>query len=287
MTTEQAYNDFLNELSRIYERQEAANISDWIFENVTGLQRMERSFQRNIELSVEVLHRLKSYQSELLENKPVQYVLHEAWFYKLKFYVNEHVLIPRPETEEIVEWIIDDVRGFEDTKYEFKLLDVGTGSGCIPISLKTNLRDIQITGIDVSRYALEVANSNANLLQTEINFLQLDFLDEKTWNSLAVYDIIVSNPPYIPIAEKNILAKNVTEFEPDIALFVKDSEPFIFYEKIAKFAASHLKLAGKVYVEIHENYSKEVQEIFSSHNFNTEMKKDIYGKERMIKAFRI
>lgn len=287
MTTEQAYNDFLNELSRIYERQEAANISDWIFENVTGLQRMERSFQRNIELSVEVLHRLKSYQSELLENKPVQYVLNEAWFYKLKFYVNEHVLIPRPETEEIVEWIIDDVRGFEDMKYEFKLLDVGTGSGCIPISLKTNLRDLQITGIDVSRYALEVANSNANLLQTEINFLQLDFLDEKTWNSLAVYDIIVSNPPYIPIAEKNILAKNVTEFEPDIALFVKDSEPFIFYEKIAKFAASHLKLAGKVYVEIHENYCKEVQEIFSSHNFNTEMKKDIYGKERMIKAFRI
>ncbi len=286
MTTEQSYNDFLNKLISLYESREAANISDWVFENVTGLKRLERSINKNIELTDAYAQQLKKYLEELLQHKPVQYVLQEAWFYKMKFFVNEHVLIPRPETEELVSWIINDI---QNTKYEvrsdkFKILDVGTGSGCIAIALKKELEKTNITAIDVSGYALSVAHENANVLQAPIDFLQINFLDESQWNSLSIYDVIVSNPPYIPEFEKGRLAKNVSEFEPGIALFVQNNNPFIFYEMIAKFAQSHLKLNGKIFVEIHEDYSKEVQKIFSIYNFKTEIKRDMYGKERMIKA---
>lgn len=284
MTTEHAYNDFLNELNKIYERREAANISDWVFESVTGLKRLERSIQKSNELSSQVIEHLKKIKEELLSHKPVQYVLHEAWFYKRKFYVDEHVLIPRPETEELVEWIVDDIRNSDIQNQQCKIIDIGTGSGCIPISIKKELENTDVTAIDISEKALSVAKKNANLLHAEVRFLQNNFLDESLWNSLGVYDFIVSNPPYIPEAEKNNLAKNVSAFEPGIALFVRDNDPFIFYEKIAKFSQSHLASNGKVFVEIHEDYSGDVQQIFTKHDFKTQTRKDMYGKERMIKA---
>ena len=217
----------------------------------------------------------------------------------MKFFVNEHVLIPRPETEELVEWVVKDVRC---TKYEVPskndskikhptsdivhIIDIGTGSGCIAIALKKELTNADVIAIDICEDALQVAKRNAVDQNAEINFLQLDFLNEKLWQSLNSFDIIISNPPYIPDSEKEKLDKNVSDHEPHIALFVTENDPFIFYKKIATFAGEHLNASGKIFVEVHEDYSKEVSEIFLEHKFKTESRKDIYGRERMVKAFR-
>jgi release factor glutamine methyltransferase len=279
MTIEEVYNDFKAELTKVYDQREADNIADWIFENITGLKRWERRNSGN-EISENHLDKLNEYLKELLKHKPVQYVLNEAWFYKRKFFVDENVLIPRPETEELVEWIISDVKD----KQNFEILDIGTGSGCIPVSLKKELRNANVTAIDVSENALFVARKNAKELDAEIDFKLIDFLHVEEWGALLKYDIIVSNPPYIPIAEKQILAKNVTDFEPGIALFVNNNDPYIFYEKIAGFAKLHLKEKGKIYVEVHDEYAKNVKEIFEKAGFISKIKKDIYGKERMVCA---
>jgi release factor glutamine methyltransferase len=283
MTTEEIYNDFKAKLKVIYDDREAENICDWLFENVTGLKKWERRQNQNSEFAETDSEKIKTYLEELLKHKPVQYVLHEAWFYKRKFYVNENVLIPRPETEELVEWIVSD---FKKEKYSkpIKIIDIGTGSGCIPVSLKKELPESSIAAIDVSDKALSVAKINAEELHAIINFFQIDFLNENEWKMLSQYDIIVSNPPYIPLNEKEILAKNVTDFEPGIALFVKNNDPFIFYKKIAGFAKSNLKESGKIYVEVHEEYAKEVGSIFESAGFLVEIKNDIYGKQRMVKS---
>jgi release factor glutamine methyltransferase len=170
---------------------------------------------------------------------------------------------------------------------ELKILDIGTGSGCIGISIKKELDGADVSAIDVSKEALNVAKKNANSLDALVNFKQLDFLNEDSWKELSSYDIIVSNPPYIPITEKETLDKNVTEHEPGIALFVSDRDPFIFYKKIAKFSKEHLTAEGRIYVEVHENYAKDVREIFLDNQFTkVNVKQDIYGKERMVIAIR-
>ena len=289
MTTNQAYNDFAKELKNIYENREADNITDWVFEFVTGLKKWEIRNNKS-ELKEPVAEQLKEYLKELLQHKPVQYVLKEAWFYKRRFYVDENVLIPRPETEELVEWIVNDVRSEKfdvRNKNNFKIIDIGTGSGCIPLSIKRELPDSLINAIDVSEKALQVAKRNSEELNAEINFLQIDFLNENEWGRLEDYDIIVSNPPYIPLREKEILSKNVKEFEPGIALFVENNNPYIFYEKISEFAFSHLNPNGKIYVEVHEEYANEVKNIFQQAGFSVTLKKDIYGKERMVKAEKV
>ena len=290
MTTTQAYIDFKSKLETIYDDRESDNIADWVFEKVTGLKRWQRRNNHD-KLIADYLIKLEKYLSALLQHQPVQYVLNEAWFYKMKFFVNENVLIPRPETEELVEWIVDDFRiqigdlGFKE-KLNFRIIDIGTGSGCIPVSLKKNLSNAEVTAIDVSEKALVVAKKNAHDLGTEINFQQLDFLNENEWENLPVLDIIVSNPPYIPIKEKAILAKNVTEFEPGIALFVANDDPYIFYEKIAAFSKVHLKQEGIIYVEVHEEYAGNVKTIFENAGLSATIKKDIYGKERMVRAIK-
>jgi len=283
MTTGEIYNDFRNKLKTIYDDREAENICDWVFENVTGLKKWKRRENQNNKLADTDSVKIKTHLGELLKHKPVQYVLQEAWFYKRKFFVNENVLIPRPETEELVEWIVSD---FKKEKYSkpINIIDIGTGSGCIPVSLKKELPETSITAIDVSDKALSVAKINAEELDATIDFFKVDFLNENEWEMLSRYDIIVSNPPYIPLNEKEILAKNVTEFEPAIALFVENNDPFIFYKKIAGFAKSHLKQSGEIYVEVHEEYAKEAGSIFESSGFLVEIKNDIYGKQRMIKS---
>lgn len=282
MTTAQANIEFKEKIKALYEDREADNITDWVFENVTGLKKWERKNKQHDELPDIHLIQLKKYLDELLQWKPVQYVLNEAWFYKRKFYVNENVLIPRPETEELVEWVIHDLNGKGINKIH--LIDIGTGSGCIPVSLKKELPALSVTAIDISENAIAVAQKNAAALKAEINFLSLDFLRESEWQSLEQYDIIISNPPYIPKREKGILAKNVIDYEPDIALFIEDGDPFIFYKKIAVFAQSHLQKNGKIYVEVHEEYAKNVKSIFENASFISIIKKDIYGKERMVSA---
>ena len=165
-----------------------------------------------------------------------------------------------------------------------KIIDFGTGSGCISVSLKKEIPNANVTAIDISEKVVFIASKNAVGLDAEIDFLQIDFLNEEEWKSFPQFDIIVSNPPYIPLKEKQILTKNVTEFEPGIALFVADADPFIFYKKIGKFAQSHLSATGKIYVEVHEEYASEVTSIFKNEGFTTTIKKDIYGKERMVRA---
>ncbi len=292
MTTEKANIDFVTSLKTIYEDREANNIADWVFEKVTGLKKLDRRLNRNHELEEIYSTELQNYLQELLQHKPVQYVLQEAWFYKMKFLVNENVLIPRPETEELVEWIINDANKKNDnskptlpTGRQANIVDIGTGSGCIAISLKKELKNANITAIDSSAKALQVAKKNSLELNADVDFLQLDFLNVHKWQSLKKYEIIVSNPPYIPIKEKELMAKNVVEFEPAMALFVENNDPFVFYNKIAEFAKTHLKNQGKIYVEVHEEYAVDVQTIFENAGFTCQIKKDIYGNDRMVKAF--
>lgn len=283
MTISQAYFDFTEKLKTIYEDREAENISDWVFENVTGLKRWERKENKNQELKENYFKKINNYLEALLQHKPVQHVLNEAWFYKMKFFVDENVLIPRPETEELIEWIISDFKKQKGNK-PTDIIDIGTGSGCIPIALKKELPNSNITAIDVSEKALSVAKKNAEILQVQIDFLQIDFLNENVWKPLQFFNTIVSNPPYIPIKEKEILSKNVRDFEPSVALFVEDNDPYIFYKKIAQFAKGFLKENGKIYVEVHEEYANEVKIIFERAGYLSEIKKDLYGKERMVKA---
>ena len=287
MSIVEAYNGFLTELKSIYDDREADNIADWIFENVTQLKRWERRGNSK-SINTEQELKLSKYLRELLLHKPVQYVLNEAWFYKLKFFVNEHVLIPRPETEELVSWIINDVRSaMYDVRCEGpQILDIGTGSGCIAISIKKELKNVSVTSVDTSVQALYIAGKNASDLHAEIDFKQIDFLNENEWRRLGKYDVIVSNPPYIPKSEKEHLSTNVTSFEPGLALFVDDNDPAIFYKKIAKFSKSHLKKQGNIYVEVHQEKADEVSQSFNEEDFKTEIKKDIYGKERMIKIIK-
>ena len=283
MNVIEIYNQFKDQLKTVYDSQEADNISDWVFENVTGLKKWQRRDKEAVldESKTEII---RKYLAELLSHKPVQYVLNEAWFYKRKFFVDEHVLIPRPETEELVEWIINDEKKCINNNSQIRILDIGTGSGCIPISLKLELPGSNITSIDVSKNALETARKNSAKLAANIQLINLNFLDESQWQSITSFNIIVSNPPYIPMAEKNVLDKNVTDFEPGIALFVADNNPFIFYEKIIKFSKNHLLPNGKIYVEIHEDYAMEIKSLFENTGFSTEVKADIYGRQRMVKA---
>lgn len=282
MTIQQAYKELSSKLCSIYDESEASNIADWVMEYLTGKRRIERIAGENILLNDSQQQKLGFFTEKLLHHNPVQYVLNEAWFAGMKFYVNEDVLIPRPETEELVEWITEEVR---DTKYEVrKVLDIGTGSGCIPVSLKKKLPNLNIRALDVSEGALNVAAKNAIANGVQVYFLRLDFLDENTWNSFGKFDIIVSNPPYIKLGEACTMNLNVLEHEPHLALFVPDEDALLFYKKIADFAITHLEQNGMIFLEINESLGKEVTTLFEQKSFKTELRKDIQGKDRMIKA---
>ena len=282
MTISEAYKDFNNHLKKIYPAGEAAAISDLVFDKITGLPKWK--FRETKEkISQDNEKELAMKLKELLLNKPVQYVLGESWFYKRKFFVDEHVLIPRPETEELIEWLINDHKNSLAQK-SLNILEIGSGSGCIPISIKLEMPLSKVTSIDISDEALMVAKKNAENLGAKINFLELDFLNENKWKALGDYDIIVSNPPYISFHQLAEIPKNVTDFEPSVALFVADKDPFIFYKRIASFARAHLKENGNIYVELNEKYAYEIALVFKAQNFATEIRKDMYGKERMVRA---
>jgi release factor glutamine methyltransferase len=199
----------------------------------------------------------------------------------LTFKVNESVLIPRPETEELVELIISHIRTKNNVH---KILDIGSGSGCIPVSIQKNCKHVEVASIDISSSAIELAKINAELNDVEVSFKEMDFLKDENWSSLGTYDLIVSNPPYIPDSEKAEMDIHVKEFEPSIALFVPENNPFLFYQKILAFSKEHLSKDGIVFLEIHEKYGKEIKDIFDSNHFHAEIKKDIFGKDRMIVA---
>lgn len=219
------------------------------------------------------------YLLELKKHKPFQYVIGETEFYGMKFFVNENVLIPRPETEELIEWILNDA-----SNSQLKIIDIGTGSGCIPVVLKKQMPAAEIYALDFSEKALNLAKINADYHQTEIHFLQDDFLNMH-FDSLPEFDIIVSNPPYISENEKSGMDANVVKFEPHAALFVPDDHALIFYERIIEFAQQKLKSNGNIYVEINQNLAHETEELFQNNFKNTVLKKDISGNFRMIKSF--
>jgi len=217
--------------------------------------------------------RIKQIIAELKTNKPIQHIIGETEFFGLKFNVNEHTLIPRPETEELVQWILE---------HEFSsALDIGTGSGCIPIALMKN-KDAEISAIDVSESALLVAKENAKINEVEINFLLQDILKTTT---LPMMDVIISNPPYVLDKEKELMLDNVLANEPHLALFVPNNNPLLFYKKIAELAFISLSKNGFLFFEINERFGKETVAMLSAIGFvDIELKKDINDKDRMIKA---
>ena len=283
MTIHLAYQQLLIHLYEIYDSREAANIADMVIEHVTGQRKIDRIVYKDLPVTEDQQKQLKKMVNELCDNRPVQYVLGEAWFMDLKLLVNESVLIPRPETEELVGWILTDIKQSGNKK--ISLIDIGTGSGCIPISVKKKIPEATVAAIDVSDNALQAAKINAVQQKASIDFLQLDFLTENEWNQLGKYDIIVSNPPYVRQSEEAAMGNNVIKHEPHLALFVPDEDALIFYEKIAKFSQKHLVPGGSVYVEVNEALGQEVARLFKKQEFNNIiLKKDMQGKDRMVKA---
>ena len=260
----------LNQLRPLYGDSEASQVTDWIMEHITGSKKTERMLYKNEPLSAEEETMAKQYTGRLLQQEPVQYVLNESWFCGLRFYVDNNVLIPRPETEELVEWVITNCKFPVD---ELKILDIGTGSGCIAIALKRRIRRAEVWACDTSIAALDVAKRNADSLGTPINFLELDFLDKKKRELLPAFDIVISNPPYIPVSDKKTMKPNVLEHEPFTALFVPDNDPLIFYKAIAGFGIKHLNETGSIFTEIHEDMGKDTSSVFQEAGYATEIKR--------------
>lgn len=281
MTLFQATRYLIGELKKIYEEREATVIAEWTIENITGSVKTDRIANREKELTPSQQKLLDQLLPRLQNHEPVQYVLNEAWFCGMKFYVDRNVLIPRPETEELVEWIIANCK-FPINK--LSILDIGCGSGCIAVTLKRKLRKADVWACDISEAALAVAKKNAENIGVKINFIQLDFLNEDQTNNLPAFDIIVSNPPYIPEKDKKQMKKNVLNYEPATALFVPDNDPLIFYKTIANFGKNHLSNGGNIYAEIHEESGQPVSGLFQSKGYSTILKKDMQEKDRMIKA---
>ncbi|MFT4092764.1 MAG: peptide chain release factor N(5)-glutamine methyltransferase [Niabella sp.] len=273
---------FTDQLQGIYDAEEIQNIWRLAIENITGIDiknHHTRQFTPDgcfVKMITEIQERLKKYE-------PIQYILNEAWFYDIPFYVNKQVLIPRPETEELVDWIIKE----NADRKNLSVLDVGTGSGCIPIILKRKMSSAKIYSCDISSAAIEVAQKNAQKYKAEIGFIALDFLDEKSWGSLPQVNIIVSNPPYIPENDKAQMHQNVLHYEPYNALFVDNKQPLIFYEAIANAGKQLLTAQGTIYVEIHEALGPATETLFKDSGYHTTLKKDLQGKDRFIKCIKI
>ena len=284
MTFELAEQSLTTALDGLYEDREAASIAAMVMEFVTGKSKMDRWFLKNDNLSDDYLEQLKAYTKQLLSGKPVQYVLGEAWFAGLCLTVNEHTLIPRPETEELVQLCVSWVATNLNEKPGIKILEVGTGSGCISIALQQKMPAAIITAIDISTGAINVASSNAAKYNTSIQFKTLDFLDETRWPEMGSYDIIISNPPYIAETEKTNMAAHVLDFEPHTALFVENNNPLVFYNAIAKFGNTHLSRGSAIFVEINQALGIQTKDVFVQNNYRPVLKKDLFENDRMIAA---
>ncbi len=261
MRKEDVYKIFKEQLSHLQER-EVQNIVKIYCDDVKDIN------VEKLQLDIE----------KLKLNVPLQYITGVEFFLEHQFKVSPAVLIPRPETEELVVWIMDD---YKRNNKELKLLDVGTGSGIIPISLKLKFPAWDVHAIDVSDGALLIAQENAERLDADVTFAQADFLNKSAW-SFGEVDVLVSNPPYIPFAEAEKMGDSVVKHEPHVALFV--SEPMLFYRCLCEYAAAFLRTDGAVYVELNEYQSKETEALFRTYFSDVQLKKDLQGKERMLRA---
>jgi len=299
MKIKQYRTQFIHELAPIYDVAEAESFFYLILEDKQKLKRIDLALNPDLTFSDEEILIWNSILEQLKKEIPIQYLLGKTSFYGLEFEVNENVLIPRPETEELVEWIIQsqklEVRGQKlgATTRNIKILDIGTGSGCIAISLAKNIPNAQIFAIDVSEKALATARKNAVLNQVEVHFIKTDILQTEDLEKLPTssfplptnFDIIVSNPPYVRELEKQEIKKNVLDNEPHLALFVEDNDALIFYRKIAELAQKSLTPNGQLYYEINQYLGKEMINLLQIMDFkNIELRKDIYGNNRMIKS---
>lgn len=286
MRLKEVQNKFHLELDVIYGKEEVDSFFYLLTDEHFGMRRLALSQQPEFFISKEEVTSLFEALSKLKREQPIQYVLGKTEFLGLPFKVNEHTLIPRPETEELVNWIISDQK--TSKKKRIKILDIGTGSGCIAISLAKNLPNSHVFAMDISLRALEIANENAKLNETNVLFTKGDILNRTQWISRfdeLKFDIIVSNPPYVRRLEKAEMTNNVLQNEPHSALFVEDENPLIFYESITEFASKYLKEDGQIYFEINQYLGQEMIELMKGVNFqDIELKKDIFGNDRMIKA---
>ncbi len=273
--------NYHSELQKLYNQQEVKQISSMVFEKVLGFSKVDLVLNTNEVVNNSNEEKLNGFLERLKKHEPVQYVLEEAWFYDLPFYVNQHVLIPRPETEELVQLIAK-----ESKDQKVSILDIGTGSGCIALSLKKTLPQSTVSAMDVSQEALKVAQKNADRLNIDIEFAKGDILSDHVLDNMK-FDIIVSNPPYISKNEMNEMASNVLDHEPHLALFVEDENPLLFYERITEFATKNLNPNGRLYFEINEAYGGKVLEVLQQNGFkHIELVKDMNGKERIVKGYR-
>lgn len=286
---------FFNSLKNIQEEQEIESFFFILTEYLHNFKRVDVALNPNFELSEDDVKKWNAILADLQQEKPIQYITGEAWFYGLRFEVNENTLIPRPETEELVEFILKETSNFQLPASSLNILDIGTGSGCIPISLKANLPQANVSAIDVSEKALEVAKRNAQSNKVEVNFIQANILEVEDLSKLSLpnaqnllpLDIIVSNPPYVRNLEKEEIKKNVLDYEPHLALFVEDTDALLFYRKIAQLALKNLAPNGLLFFEINQYLGKETVELLENLGFkNIELKKDIYGNDRMVKSTR-
>tara|TARA_B100000809_G_C15135544_1_gene530398 strand:- start:3023 stop:3895 length:873 start_codon:yes stop_codon:yes gene_type:complete len=276
---------FISSIKNLYPIEEVLSFFNLLAEKQLGLSRIKIALQPEKEISEAEKLNFDNAIYRLGNFEPIQYILGDTEFFGLPFRVDNNVLIPRPETEELVDWIVDETQNNEAT-----ILDIGTGSGCISISLAKHLPKTKVYGLDVSTDALQVAKQNAELNKVDVTFVKADVLDENSWELIFEYvkfDTIVSNPPYIRILEKKLMKSNVILHEPDIALFVEDEDPLLFYRKIAKFSKIYLKPEGTLYFEINEYLSKEMKEMLEFEGFkDVEIRKDIFKKDRMIKCMK-
>ena len=272
------------QLQDFYPDSEIKSFCYLILESVCSMDKSSVLRHKDKQLSLNEHFRIREIVEELKKHRPIQYILGEAEFYGLKFKVDENVLIPRPETEEMVEWI---VKG-EKLQAGYKLLDIGTGSGCISITLAKHLPEAEVFALDISDEALNIARQNADENQVDVHFFRYDILKEEDFSfpfASLVFDCIVSNPPYITWKEKAAMAKNVLDYEPHQALFVPDDNPLLFYERIAGFARSCLKEGGSLYLETSSLYGQASAKVFEDRKFRSvELLKDISGNDRIIIA---
>ena len=276
-------NTFHKELDTIYAKEEVDSFFYLLIALYYKVSRLDLAMQPDcqVEDAVKLLEAL----SLLKQQKPIQYILGETEFFGLPFKVNEHVLIPRPETEELVQWILDE---FVIRDKSLKILDIGTGSGCIAVSLAKHLLSTKVYAVDVSEEALAVAKSNARINDADITFFEVDILNPNSW-SLAFtdlkFDIIVSNPPYVRELEKQLMQSNVLDYEPHLALFVSDDNPLLFYEAISRFAVDKLSENGHLFFEINEYLGGSMKTLLKQYQFsNIALKQDIFKKDRMVKG---
>jgi release factor glutamine methyltransferase len=288
---------FVEALYNIYDVMEAESFFYLILEEKHQMKRIDLALDPDFAFSEKEIQEWNLILAQLKKEIPIQYILGTTAFFGLNFNVNENVLIPRPETEELVDWIIENLKieawtdekmeGFKDRGVErrrdVKILDIGTGSGCIAISLAKNIPNAHVFAIDVSARALEVAKKNAEMNEVSVTFLEKNILE--TEDLLAQFDLIVSNPPYVRNLEKEEIKKNVLDNEPHLALFVDDLDALIFYRKIALLATKNLSFGGQLFFEINQYLGKEMIDLLNQLGFqNVKLRKDIYGNDRMTRA---